>query len=191
MSHARSGPRPPEAIGHSACTEPDPADTHAACPAGLPPLLEEATRILENLGTPFAADFASLHFLLDRLEQGRLHLAILGQFKRGKSILLNALLGDAIRPTSVVPLTAIPTLVRAGDSLRARAAFQDERTAEELRGINAEELAAFLSNFVTESGNPKFRLGVSQVEVFHPAPILRKGVVKVGHQAGREWNEKT
>jgi hypothetical protein len=132
-----------------------------------------------------------LHSLLDRLEQGRLHLAILGQLKRGKSILLNALLGDAILPTSVVPLTAIPTLVRAGDSLRARAAFQDERAAEELRGINAEELAAFLSNFVTESGNPKNRFGVSQVEVFHPVPILRKGVVKVGHQAGREWNEKT
>jgi SpoVK/Ycf46/Vps4 family AAA+-type ATPase len=32
---------------------------------------------------------------------------------------------------------------------------------------------------VTETGNPKNRLGVSQVEIFHPAPILRHGVVLI------------
>jgi GTPase SAR1 family protein len=44
-----------------------------------------------------------------RLSSGRFHLAVLGQFKRGKSTLLNALLGKPFLPTGVVPVTAIPT----------------------------------------------------------------------------------
>jgi hypothetical protein len=47
-------------------------------------------------------------------------LAVLGQFKRGKSTLLNALLGEPLLPTSVVPLTAIPTFLRAGRHWEAK-----------------------------------------------------------------------
>ena len=33
--------------------------------------------------------------------------------------------------------------------------------------------------FVTEEGNPKNRLGVEEVEILHPAPILQHGVVLI------------
>ena len=46
-----------------------------------------------------------------RLAAGRFQLAVLGQFKRGKSTLLNALLGVDALPTDVVPVTAIPTFL--------------------------------------------------------------------------------
>jgi hypothetical protein len=49
-----------------------------------------------------------------KLYQERLQLAILGQFKRGKSTFLNALLGEFLLPTGVIPFTAIPTFIAWG-----------------------------------------------------------------------------
>jgi hypothetical protein len=122
---------------------------------------------------------ARLQALKERLVQGRFHLAVLGQFKRGKSTLLNALLGVAVLPASVVPLTAIPTFIRSGKALRARVSFQDGRPPEEVAGESEDDLRAFLERFVSEEGNPENRRGVSQAEVFHPAGVLRGGVVLI------------
>ena len=49
----------------------------------------------------------------------------------------------------------------------------------ERAAANAEELDEFLSQYVAEEANPANRLGVSHVEVFHPASILRAGVVLI------------
>ena len=50
--------------------------------------------------------------------------AVLGQFKRGKSTLLNALLGVPLLPTGVTPVTAIPTFIKAGTKTTARITFK-------------------------------------------------------------------
>lgn len=142
-------------------------------------LLGEALRIVDCLGGPFSGDSERLLSLRTRLEEGRFHLAVLGQFKRGKSTLLNAFLGEALLPTSVVPLTAIPTFVEYGPEVRIRVRYLDERPAKEFAGKTPEEFAGILEGFVTEEGNPKNRHGVLQVEIFHPAPILQHGVVLI------------
>ena len=77
----------------------------------FPLLLTEAVKEVCGLGERFCGEAESLRLLRTRLEEGRFHLAVLGQFKRGKSTLLNALLGEPLLPTSVVPLTAIPTFL--------------------------------------------------------------------------------
>ncbi len=142
-------------------------------------LLGEALRIVDSLGGQFSRDSEKLLSLRTRLEEGRFHLAVLGQFKRGKSTLLNAFLGEALLPTSVVPLTAIPTFVEYGPEVRIRVCYLDERPAKEFAGKTHEEFAGILEGFVTEEGNPKNRLGVLQVEIFHPAPILQHGMVLI------------
>jgi len=43
-----------------------------------------------------------------------LYVAVIGEFKRGKTTLINALLGVELLPTGVLPVTAIPALVRFG-----------------------------------------------------------------------------
>ncbi|HED04684.1 MAG TPA: Dynamin family protein, partial [Candidatus Fraserbacteria bacterium] len=146
--------------------------------AGLKSLLEQSLIILNQLGPEFTTDGENLLALQSRLLADRFQLAVLGQFKRGKSTLLNALLGEELLPTSVLPLTAIPTFLQWGPRLRARVVYQDGRSAEEFCGEVPAELAAFLAKFVTEEVNPRNRLGISQVEVFHPAPLL-KGVVLI------------
>ena len=142
-------------------------------------LLGEATTKVEDLGADFIADKDRLLSLRSRLEQGRFHLAVLGQFKRGKSTLLNAFLGQKLLPTSVVPLTAIPTFLEYGPDVRIRVRYQDEKPVKEFTGKSIEEAITILQGFVTEEGNPKNRLGVMQVEILHPAPILEHGVVLI------------
>jgi len=134
---------------------------------------------LEDLGAEFLAEKDRLLSLRTRFEEGRFHLAVLGQFKRGKSTLLNAFLGQALLPTSVVPLTAIPTFLEYGPDLRIRVCYQDEKPPKDFTGKTLEESVRILEGFVTEDGNPKNRLGVMQVEIMHPSPILRHGVVLI------------
>ena len=81
--------------------------------------------------------------LRQRLAIERFQLAVLGQFKRGKRPLLNALLGAPILPTAVVPLTAIPTFVEAGVVPRVRSIFASGAT-EEVIAEHAEGLAVHL-----------------------------------------------
>jgi len=57
--------------------------------------------------------------LLERLASGRFQLAVAGQFSRGKTTLLNALLGAAYLPMGALPMTSVVTTVRYGSRPRA------------------------------------------------------------------------
>jgi hypothetical protein len=106
--------------------------------------------------------------LAQRIAEGRFYVACLGQFKRGKSTLLNALVGDRILPTGVLPLTTVPTVVRYGKSRRARVRFEG--------GTWTDILPEDLSQYVSEELNPENTKGVVGVEVFSPSPLLEQGM---------------
>jgi GTP-binding protein EngB required for normal cell division len=109
--------------------------------------------------------------LADRVVEGRFYVACVGQFKRGKSTLLNALVGRPILPTGVVPVTSAVTVLRQGAEAAARVRFEDGRS----RAIPPEEVGAWVS----ESENPGNRKGVRAVEVFVPSPLLDRGMCLV------------
>ncbi len=144
--------------------------------SGLIRAVAEEVTILGDGGTPIIRRISRLG---ERLAEERLQLAVLGQFKRGKSTLLNALLGEEILPTSVLPLTAIPTYLNWGNTRKARVIFQDSRSPVEYIADDPAALREFLAQYVTEQGNPENRRGVMQVEVEHPAEILARGVVLI------------
>ncbi len=81
--------------------------------------------------------------LANRLEQDRFMLAVIGQFKRGKSTLINALLGIPLLPSSVVPLTALPTSMEYGDRLRVTITFSSGDEIDNFHD-SPEEAAALL-----------------------------------------------
>lgn len=92
----------------------------------------EIQRMAENLavwaqehGRTNLADRASE--LLSRLATEEFNLAVFGQFERGKSTLINALLGEEILPMGVVPLTSVVTVVRYGPTSAAEVTFKDGR----------------------------------------------------------------
>lgn len=103
-----------------------------------------------------------------KLEEEAFNLVVLGQFKRGKSTLINALLGESILPTAIVPLTSVVTILRYGPKLRIEVEFLDGRTTE----IGAAELPAF----ITERENPRNKKQVKDVTVFYPSRYLKGGV---------------
>lgn len=158
---------------------PPPAAAPTSTTTTLPTLLDQITARVTQLGAEFRVDRQKFQKLSQRLTEERFHLAVLGQFKRGKSTLLNALLGEALLPTSVVPLTAIPTFLHSGSHRQARVIYQDGQPVETCCDQNTDELTAFLTKFVTEAGNPNNQRGVSNVEVFHPAALLGQGVVMI------------
>jgi GTP-binding protein EngB required for normal cell division len=95
--------------------------------------------------------------LLDRWRTRTFVALIVGEFKRGKSTLLNALVGQDLVPTGVPPVTAIPTRVRSGPRTRAVARFRDGRERE----IRLDEVR----DYVDESCNPGNRQAVDCVDI--------------------------
>lgn len=120
-----------------------------------------------------------LDSLRERLRHKHLHLAVLGQFKRGKSTFINALLGAALLPVAVVPLTAVPTFISWRPSASVRVRFKGDRASEEFSAEDPKAIREFLFGFVAEEANPENRLGVERVDLFYPAPILADGTVLI------------
>lgn len=106
--------------------------------------------------------------LAQRTAEGRFYVACVGQFKRGKSTLLNALLGDRILPTGVLPLTTVPTVIRYGSTKRARVRFQGGTW----RDISPEALPQYVSEELN-SENKKGVVGVDAGKAASPAPWPR------------------
>ncbi len=111
---------------------------------------------------------AGFQRLLEKLRQNRFNLVILGAFKRGKSSLINALLGQALLPTGIVPLTSVVTILGYGEELDLQVHFSNGET----RGISQAELP----DYITEKGNPRNRKGVREVEIAYPSEYLKDGV---------------
>lgn len=143
----------------------------------LSSLLMRGISVLHDLGPAWAPQERALSGLRDRLSEGRFQLAVLGQFKRGKSTLLNALLGEDILPSSVIPLTAIPTFIRHGQERTVHVHFQEQGKEETIPCHSPEEMNRVLLEYVSEEANPKNRKCVASVEITHPSHILRDVVL--------------
>jgi GTPase Era involved in 16S rRNA processing len=115
--------------------------------------------------------------LRTRLDQGLLRVAVLGQFKRGKSTLLNALLGAPVLPTGVTPVTAIPTFINAGSKAAARITFRDGK--ESLLTTVESEIPDVLERYISEVKNPHNRLNVECVEIEVPSEFMDHGIVLI------------
>jgi GTPase SAR1 family protein len=119
--------------------------------------------------SPAAGDAARA--LDKKLVENRFNVVVFGEFKRGKTTFVNALLGADMLPAAVVPLTSIVTAVTWGEEIRARIGYLDGRAED----IDVQELA----RYVTERGNPENRLGVARAVLSYPSDDLRDGVFLV------------
>ena len=145
----------------------------------LAAMLEKTADTVSKIGPQFIHYGSKLNDLSNRFSEGRFHLAVLGQFKRGKSTLLNALMGEPILPVGVVPLTAVPTFIQFGEAQKIRVRYQDGRPTDEFSGTSTAKRRAYLADFVTENGNPQNKHGIKEVQIDLPAPILSDGLVLI------------
>ncbi len=104
--------------------------------------------------------------LLARLATDRFDVAVLGQFSRGKSTLMNAVMGHPYLPTGPRPTTSLVTSVRFGSRPRALVHREGGGLPFEV-GIAA--VAEYVAGLAGRSGD------VAGIDVELPAEVLRLG----------------
>lgn len=103
-----------------------------------------------------------------KLSDNHFNLVVIGQFKRGKTTFINALLGQDLLPTAVIPLTSIITVLKYGKALSIKIFFNNNTMKE----VGLDELASY----ITEKHNPKNKKGVNYAEILYPSQYLQNGV---------------
>ena len=131
-------------------------------------LKEELVKCIDSILTIEGITVGICEELREKIENNVFNLVVLGQFKRGKTTLINALLGAEILPTAIVPLTSIATILMYGETLNIKVYFNDGRVTE-IESAN-------LPQYVTEKGNPKNEKDVQEVIITYPSPYLKDGV---------------
>ncbi|MGK5529771.1 dynamin family protein [Streptomyces sp. URMC 129] len=120
---------------------------------------------------------AALAAARERLENARLTVAFTGEFKSGKSSLINALLGE-VDPPRLLPeaeeiATGVVTAVSHADPERVTVVL---RAADGTAGERLTVSRAELPRYVTETGNPEGVRDVLLVSVGTPSPLLAPGL---------------
>jgi hypothetical protein len=137
--------------------------------------VDGATRLLElaALAAQLESEQVAIEAseLAERLAEGRFFVACVGQFKRGKSTLIGALIGESILPTGFVPVTAVPTVIRYGSTRSARIRAAD--------GAWREIALHELEEYVSEEHNPENIKQIAGAEVFVPSRLLMTGMCLV------------
>ncbi len=130
--------------------------------------------------------------LADRLEKKKITIAVIGQFKRGKTTLINTILGRPILPVGIVPITAAITRIEYAEPEGAaegttegaaeEAARDDARdiaTVYFRNGLCEEVPAADLHMYISEQENHDNERDVAEVELLTDAEFLKDGLTLV------------
>ncbi|AFA48342.1 dynamin family protein [Acetobacterium woodii] len=106
----------------------------------------------------------------NKIENNELVISVIGQFKRGKTSLINALLGADVLPIGVIPVTSVATKIQYGE----------EGVMVHFKNGEKERICLNdLIRFVAEQENPNNQKGVSFVNLYLPFDFLRNGLVLV------------
>ncbi len=133
----------------------------------LASLIQSAFHLIDQKSDPEA--YQQCRDLLTSLAEDRFTLAVVGQFNRGKSSLMNAVLGLDRLPVGIVPLTSVITKVSYGNPDRVLIEFRGSSLKDE---IPLDRLA----EYVTETGNPGNQKQIAAAEVQLPSDFLRRGL---------------
>ncbi|MGE5633038.1 MAG: dynamin family protein [Caulobacteraceae bacterium] len=98
--------------------------------------------------------------LSDRIAEDEIIIAVLSQFKRGKSTFVNFILGEDILPTGVIPITSIVTKIKYGSEKYAVVARENGEKIDV--GLNE------LITYVSEQQNSNNEKGIAEVQIYIP-----------------------
>lgn len=122
-----------------------------------------------------SAVIAQIDSQLQRNRERRFGIAVVGEFKRGKSTFINALLGKEILPSDVSPCSATLNRVVYGLPARARVLFKGENGASgRSEEVAIEELADYVTKLTPEAAERA--ANIQEATVYYPIAYCRDGV---------------
>lgn len=122
--------------------------------------------VAESLGLPQVASEALQ--AAERAHKSSFNVAALGQFKRGKSSVLNALIGKPLLPTDVLPTTGVVTVISRGQ--------EGVLAVTDVHGSSRQVPLSMLEQLITEEKNPKNEKALLQVTVPCSCALTEAGV---------------
>ncbi|HEX9260033.1 MAG TPA: dynamin family protein [Acidimicrobiales bacterium] len=148
------------------------SNTSAPAP---PDLLASALGVAELAATMDRRDLAErIRASVTRARRPGTVVVVIGEFKQGKSSLVNGLVGRGICPVDDdIATSALTVLVDAPEVN----VVVHRRVEGELRSVAIEP--GLLPSVVTEHGNPGNQLGIERVDVGVPSRLLAQGVAIV------------
>ena len=146
-------------------------------PAGADALIIEVAKLLQRIGRTDLAERASI--AAARLRRPSTVVCVVGEFKQGKSSLINALLGQSVCPVDDDLATSAITLVRWGEQPSAIVRRKAESGVAGDPPITQTITISEVNDWVSEIGNPGNHKRVDRVEIIVPSPLLKQGLVIV------------
>lgn len=113
-------------------------------------------------------DGGRIQELFARLAEDRFNLVVVGRFSRGKTSLMNAILGSDRLPVGIVPLTSVITTVAYGSNEEVVIRYLT-------RSLPSEVPLSALPEYITQRHNPGNVRQVRTAEVKLPVELLRRG----------------
>ena len=107
----------------------------------------------------------------NRIAEHHFSIAVVGEFKRGKSTFINALLGKEILPADIAPTSATINRVTYGVQPAVQIRFRD---GSEDRRIGIGQLADYVTKLTSESA--AIAQTVEEAIVYYPLPLCRDNV---------------
>jgi replication fork clamp-binding protein CrfC len=147
-------------------------DVHVAVPAAVD-LVDLALKATAAYGRPDLG--ARLAQTRQRLVDPNVRVLVVGEFKQGKSQLVNALVNAPVCPVDDDVATAVPTVVRHADTVQVALVREVPGGPPERTEVPVDKLA----QYVSEAGNPGNKAKLSYAEVGLPRKLLEGGLVLV------------
>ncbi len=142
---------------------------------------ETVTALTEDLFTlegycremGMASSAAIIESMFEKLQADCFNVAVIGEFKRGKSTLINALLRSNVLPADIEPATAVITRITYGATPRAQLAYRDGRVEE----VPVDRLHDYVTKLTEESAARARSL--QGATVFYPTDYCRNNVTLI------------
>lgn len=142
--------------------------------------------------TPLPQNLAiDLQKVCQRLQSQKFRVAVVGEFSQGKSTLLNALLGEEIQPTRVIPCSGSITVLRYGDRKQVVCRYRNGQ--EEIIPLGEYQTRASIPDDVA-LGNRESALASDVLEIVYEHPglaLCRQGVELIDSPGLNEHPERT
>lgn len=126
----------------------------------------------------------SLYALQRDIDKNFFTVVVLGEFKRGKSTFVNALLGTPLLPMNILPETATINAIMYSEKPLLSIVYMDGRQEE------GEPTYEFLQNFSARENNEERLNKIKYIKIGYPLDILKRRIVLVDTPGVSDLNQQ-